>query len=240
MAYQQNLHFRQWFKVIELMGRDWAKDLEHVAFGMVSMEDGSTLSTRKGNIVKLEDVLNRAIKRAEEIIQEKSPDLENPEETAKQIGVGAVVFNTLYNSRIKDIVFSYERALSFDGETAPYVQYTHARCASVLRKAGADKRLMSAQPDYSALTGEFAWETVKLLYSFPETVVSACIKNEPYLVTRHIVALAQAFNRYYYEERIIDDSDAEKTSARLLIVKSVKNVIKIGLNLLGIDAPERM
>lgn len=150
-----------------------------------------------------------------------------------------MVFNTLYNSRIKDIVFSYERALSFDGETAPYVQYTHARCRSVLRKAEETAGFKSANPDYSALTGEFAWETLKLLYSFPETIISACLKNEPYLITRHIVALAQAFNRYYYEERIIDD-DAEKTSARLLMVIAVKQVIKTGLNLLGIDAPERM
>ena len=130
----QNLHFKQWFKVVELMGYDWYKDLEHVAFGMVSMEDGA-MSTRKGKVIFLEDVLNRTVDKAYEILCDKSASLDNKKEVAEVIGVGAVVFSALYNSRIKDIVFSYDRVLSFEGETGPYVQYTHARCTSLLARA---------------------------------------------------------------------------------------------------------
>lgn len=236
VAYQQNLHFKQWFKVVEMMGYDWAKDLEHVAFGMVSLEDG-TLSTRKGKVVFLQDVLNKAIEKTLSIIKEKSPNLENKEEVAKAVGVGAVVFDTLSSARIKDITFSFDRVLNFDGETGPYVQYTHARCASLLRRAEFD--WTAAEKDYTALDNTEAFAVAKLLYAFPETVQKACEKNEPYLVTRHTIELAKAMNRFYYEHRIIDDNKAQ-TAARLELTACVKQVIKTGLWLIGVQAPDRM
>ncbi len=236
VAYQQNLHFKQWFKVVEMMGCDWAKDLEHVAFGMVSLEDG-TLSTRKGKVVFLQDVMNKAIEKTLSIIQEKSPNLENKEEVAKAVGVGAVVFDTLSSARIKDITFSFDRVLNFDGETGPYVQYTHARCASLLRRAEFD--WAAAEKDYTALDNGEAFAVAKLLYAFPETVQKACEKNEPYLVTRHTIELAKAMNRFYYEHRIIDDNQAQ-TAARLELTACVKQVIKTGLWLIGVQAPDRM
>lgn len=236
VAYQQNLHFKQWFKVVEMMGYDWAKDLEHVAFGMVSLEDG-TLSTRKGKVVFLQDVLNKAIEKTLSIIKEKSPNLENKEEVAKDVGVGAVVFDTLSSARIKDITFSFDRVLNFDGETGPYVQYTHARCASLLRRAEFD--WAAAEKDYTALDNTEAFAAAKLLYAFPETVQKACEKNEPYLVTRHTTELAKAMNRFYYEHRIIDDNKAQ-TAARLELTACVKQVIKTGLWLIGVESPDRM
>ncbi|MDD5897818.1 MAG: arginine--tRNA ligase, partial [Clostridia bacterium] len=163
VAYQQDLHFKQLFKVTELLGWDWAKGCEHVNFGMVSFE-GQTLSTREGRIVYLEDLLNQSIEKARAIIDEKSPDLENKDEVSRQIGVGAVIFFVLYNNRIKDIDFWWDRALNFDGETGPYVMYTHARACSVLRKAGD----CDAAPDYSALSDPEAQDVVRMLEQFPE------------------------------------------------------------------------
>jgi arginyl-tRNA synthetase len=236
VAYQQNLHFRQVFKVIEMMGYDWAQDMEHVAFGMVSLEDG-TLSTRKGKVVLLKDVLDKAVEKTLSIIEEKSPGLENKEEVAKTVGIGAVVFDTLSSARIKDITFSFDRVLNFDGETGPYVQYTHARCASLLHRADFD--WASADKDYAALDNAEAFATAKLLHSFPDTVARACEKNEPYLITRHMIELAKAMNRFYYEHRIIDE-DTAKTAARLMLAACVKQVINTGLHLIGVGAPERM
>jgi arginyl-tRNA synthetase len=235
VAYQQNLHFRQVFAALKKMGYDWADDCEHVAFGMVSLEDG-TISTREGKVVFLEDVLDRAVEKTLDVINEKNPDLENKEEISAEIGIGAVIYSTLSQSRIKDISFSFDRVLNFDGETGPYVQYTHARCASVLRKAGD----AAGDVDYSALTGDAAVAVVKLIGAFPQTLKQAIGKYEPFYVTRNITELAQAFNKYYYEHRIIDERDAAGTNARLLLTKAVKNTIRRGLALLGIRAPERM
>ena len=234
VAYQQDLHFRQLFKVLELMGYDWAKNCVHVAFGMVSFE-GQSLSTRKGHVVYLDDVLNKAVEKARAIIDEKSPNLENKDEVARQVGIGAVVFFDLYNSRIKDIDFWWDRALNFDGETGPYVQYTHARSCSVLRKAGA----CDAACDYSGLAPPEAQDVIRLLEQFPALVADATDRNEPSMITRYSISLAQAFNKFYYENRILDD-DMGIRAARLELTRATRQVIATALGLIGVAAPERM
>ena len=234
VAYQQDLHFRQLFKVLELMGYDWHKDCEHVAFGMVSFE-GQTLSTREGRVVYLEDLLNTAIQKARAIIDEKSPDLENKDAVARQVGVGAVVFFALYNNRIKDIDFYWDRALNFDGETGPYVMYTHARCCSVLRKAGE----CDAAPDFSALSDPEAQDVVRLLEQFPEILKAALNKSEPSMVTRYSVDLAQAYNKFYYEHKVMVD-DLGVRAARLMLTRAARQTIAKALELIGLEAPERM
>ncbi|WP_069650937.1 arginine--tRNA ligase [Caloranaerobacter ferrireducens] len=233
--YSQNLHFAQWFKVIELMGFEWADKLEHVPFGRVSTEEGR-MQTRKGNVILLEELLNKAIDKVREIIEEKNPNLDNKDEVARQVGIGAVIFNDLSNNKIKDIVFNWDRMLSFDGETGPYVQYTHARANSVLNKKQYD---ITNDVDYSILTNQEAVDVIRLLQSFPEAVVNAMEKNEPSIITRHIVDIAQAFNKFYHEcPIIVEDENIQK--ARLLLVFAAKTVLKTGLGLLGIDAPDKM
>ena len=234
VAYQQDLHFKQLFKILELMGYDWAKDCEHVAFGMVSFE-GQTLSTREGRVVYLDELLHTAIDKARSIIEQKSPGLENKDEIARQIGVGAVVFFALYNNRIKDIDFWWDRALNFEGETGPYVMYTHARACSVLRKAG----VCDAQPDFSALADPEAQEVVRLIEQFPLVIKNALERSEPSMVTRFSADLAQAFNKFYYERRILDE-DMGARAARLLLTRVSRDVIRQALYLIGLDAPERM
>ena len=235
VAYQQDLHFRQVFKVLELMGYEWATDqMQHVAFGMISYE-GEALSTRKGNIVYLDDLLLAAQEKALAIIKEKSPGLSDKEKTAKQVGVGSVIFFDLFNSRIKDIDFRWDRALNFDGETGPYVQYTYARCCSVLRKADDS----NASPDYAALTDDEALALNKLLALFPEAVRDAAGRNEPSILTRAVTEIAKAYNKFYYEHRILT-ADANETAARLALTSAVRDVIKRGLYLIGLEAPEQM
>jgi arginyl-tRNA synthetase len=236
VAYQQNLHFKQLFKVLELMGCDWSKGMEHVAFGMVSYE-GRALSTREGYVVYLDELLQKAVDKAREIIETKSPNLENKDEVARQVGIGAVVYFDLHNDRMKDIDFRWERALNFDGETGPYVQYTHARCCSVLRKA-ADLAL--SEPDYTAVTDDEAQDVLMSLSRFPETVRKAMESNEPSMITRHTTQLAQAYNKYYFEHRIMEENDPAGTAARLELTRAVKEVIATGLYLIGVEAPERM
>lgn len=235
VAYQQDLHFRQIFRVLEKMGYAWAKDCVHVAFGMISYE-GETLSTRKGNVVYLEELLHQAIDKAMEIIEEKSPNLENKEEVAKQVGIGAVVYTDLSNSRIKDIDFRWDRALNFDGESGPYVQYTHARCCSLLRKAEG-MELPEMQAD--ALTNDEAQALLRLISRFPDVILEAADKYEPSMITRAVTDIAQAYNRFYYEHRILDD-DPAGTAARVALTRATRDVIRTGLYLIGIEAPERM
>lgn len=235
VAYQQDLHFRQVFKVLELMGYEWAKDqMEHVAFGMISYE-GESLSTRKGNTVYLDELLDKAQEKALAIMEEKSPDLEGKEDIARQVGVGSVVFFDLFNSRIKDIDFRWDRALNFDGETGPYVQYTHARCDSVLRKG----EEVTAAPDWSALTDDEALQLVKLLAQFPDAVREAAGRNEPSIVTRATTEIAKAYNKYYYEHRILTEDEAQ-SAARLALTRAAQACIRRGLWLIGIEAPVKM
>lgn len=240
VAYQQTLHFKQVFKVLELMGRPWAKDLVHVPFGMVSFE-GQTLSTRKGQVVYLEEFLNKAINKALALINEKNPSLENKEQIARQVGVGAVIFYDLYSSRIKDVDFWWDRALNFDGETGPYVQYTHVRCTSVLAKANLSESqaLAPVNADFSALENDEAGSIIALLESFPSVVRTAAEKYEPSILLHHAISLAQAYNKYYFEHRILEGEPAQ-TAAKLMLTAAVRQVLRTGLSLAGIEAPDRM
>ena len=234
VAYQQSLHFRQLFKVIELMGHEWAKDMEHVEFGMVSYE-GQALSTRHGHVIYLEDLLNRSIEKARAIIDEKSPNLDDKDGVARKVGIGAVVFFALSAGRIKDIDFWWDRALNFEGETGPYVQYTYARCCSVLGKAPANL----PDADYSTLDDAEAQDIVRLLEQFPKLVKEAAQRNEPSIITRYTVDLAQAYNKFYYEHRILDCEPAT-SAARIAITKAVRDVIGTGLTLIGVEPTEKM
>jgi len=241
VASQQNLHFQQWIQIVEMMGYDWARSCIHVPFGLVSLDDG-TMSTRHGRVVFLEDVLNRAVEQTKEIILEKNVNTDNVEITARQVGIGAVIFNELSNSKIKDYVFSWEKILNFDGETGPYVQYTHARAASVLRNAGEDakKALSDAENiEMSHISSDSAYELARLIYELPAVVLEAADKYEPSIVTRHIVNIAQSFNRFYHNEHILAKNEDEK-KAKLLLTFAAKQAIKNGLLLLGMEVPERM
>ena len=235
VAYQQNLHFKQLFKVLELAGFEKAADMEHIAFGMVSLEDGA-MKTRLGRVVWLSDVLDKAVEKAKSIICEKKTEGIDVDKVSEAVGVGAVVFSALWNNRIKDIVFSFDKVLNFDGETAPYVQYTHARCCSLLKKGGTvnldDLNLDSVANDEGIAV-------IKSLISFADSVKKAATLREPCYVSRHIVDLAEKFNRFYIAHKIASAEERLK-NARLILTLAVKNTIKTGLSLLGIDAPEAM
>ena len=232
---QQELHFKQCFEIIKRMGYDWYKDMIHVQFGMVALEEG-TMSTRKGRVVFLEDVLNQAIDRTRQIIEEKNPEAENIDEVAKAVGVGAVVFQELSNSRIKDYTFSWDRTLSFEGETGPYVQYTHARCCAVLRKAD---QPVSADINYELLSDQDAADVLSVLENFNKSLMTAMKKNEPHIVTRFVLDLAQAFNKFYHNSPILVD-DADLRAARLALVEATRQTIENALKILGMKAPQKM
>lgn len=232
---QQELHFKQCFEIIKKMGYEWYKDMIHVQFGMVALEEG-TMSTRKGRVVFLEDVLNQAIDRTRQIIDEKNPEAENIDEVAKAVGVGAVVFQELSNSRIKDYTFSWDRTLSFEGETGPYVQYTHARCCAVLRKAD---QPVSADINYELLSDQDAADVLSILENFNKSLMTAMKKNEPHIVTRFVLDLAQAFNKFYHNSPILVD-DADLRAARLALVEATRQTIENALKILGMKAPQKM
>ena len=237
VAYQQNLHFKQIFKVLELMGKPWAKDLVHVAYGMVSLLDDNgnqvAMSTRNGTVVLLEDVLKKCHEKCLEIIEQKNPDLGDKENVARQVGTGAVIFGALSNSKIKDIAFSYSKILNFDGETGPYVQYTAARIKSVLRKGGAIGKYEIKN------VNEDEYQLIALLSTFPDVVKAAAERLEPFFVTRYAIDVASAFNKFYFDCKIIGD-DANETNFRLAISSATLTVLSSALTLLGIKVPERM
>ena len=233
VAYQQNLHFKQFFKVLEMMGKEWSKDLVHVAYGMVSLEEG-TMSTRKGNVVFLEDVIKKCIEKAYKVIDEKNPDLENKQEIAQKVGVGAVIFGALYNNKIKDIVFSYDKVLNFDGETSVYVQYTCARANSVLQKGG-----MPVSYELPELCAEEI-ELVKALATFPDAVRSAAEKYEPSYIARFAVEVAQKFNKFYFDCKILAAEDEKTKNFRLTLTGATLQALKNAFTLLGIGIPDKM
>lgn len=233
VAYQQNLHFKQVFKVLELMGKEWAKDMVHVAYGMVSLEDGA-MSTRKGKVVWLEDVISKCVEKAYAVINEKNSALENKEEIAKTVGLGAVIFGALYNNKIKDIVFSYDKVLSFEGETSVYVQYTCARANSVLSKS--DKKTVLPK-DYEPNAQEF--EVIKALAAFPQTVLDASDKYEPSLIARYAVDLSQKYNKFYIDCKILTETGDTK-DFRLVLTEATLQTLKNALSLLGIGVPDKM
>ena len=234
-ALDQNLHFAQWFKVIELMGYDWARDLVHTPFGLVSLGDGK-LSTRKGHVVLMEDILNMSVEKTKNIIEEKNPNLENKDEIAEEVGIGAIIFEDLFNSRIKNVVFDFDRMLNFDGETGPYAQYTHARACSIIKRAGVD---VDENIDYSLLNDEASFNVCKVINEFPDKLAEAADKNEPYIIARQIIEVCKAFNKFYNENNILNSEDNVK-NARLKLVFAVRNVLRDGLDLLGVSAPEQM
>jgi arginyl-tRNA synthetase len=231
---EQKLHFAQVFKVIELMGNDYANHLIHIPYGLVSLKDGK-ISSRKGNVIFAEDILRESINKTTSIIEEKNPDIPNKEEVAKQIGIGAIIFNDLYNQRIKDVIFDWDKLLNFDGETGPYVQYTYARASSVLRKTGD----LPDTIDYSLLTDDASMGLLKEIERYPEVIKDAAERYEPFVVARYSIDLAHAFNKFYHECQInVDDFNLKCT--RTNIVKIARFIIKDSLSLLGIQCPEQM
>ena len=237
-SYEQVLHFKQVFEVAKLLGLDekYTNGLEHVSFGMVLLPEGK-MSTREGNIIKLEELLNEAISRAKEIIEQKNPDLENKEEVAKKVGIGAVIFNDMSASRIKDEVFDWNTILNFQGETGPYIQYTYVRTKSVLEKAGYLPKIENVKIDN--LSDEYSMAILKLIYNFEDILIQVTDKNEPSMLARYLIELAKAYSSFYNENKIIvDDKDVQ--DARVYLTYAVSQVLKQGANLLGIEMPEKM
>ena len=236
---EQKLHFAQVFKVMELLGNEWAKDsLVHIPYGLVSL-GGEKLSSRDGKVVFAEDILKEAISKIRDIIEEKNPELSNEEkdEAARIVGVGSVIFNDLYNQRIKDVSFKWEHITSFEGETGPYVQYTYARCSSILRNV--DNFTLTSDIDYSVLSDESSVELLKEINRFEDVIKEASERYEPSVIARYAVDLAQAFNRFYTENRIVVPEENVK-QARCVVTSITRKILKDSLDLLGIGCVEKM
>lgn len=237
-SYEQTLHFKQVFEVAKLLGLDekYTKGLEHVSFGMVLLPTGK-MSTREGNVVKLEELLNEAISRAKEIIEQKNPELENKEEVAKKVGIGAVIFNDLSGARIKDEIFDWDTILNFQGETGPYIQYTYVRTKSVLEKVGYLPKFEDVKIEN--LLDEYSLEILKLIYNFEDVLIQVTEKNEPSILSRYLIDLAKAYSSFYNENKIIvDDKDIQ--NARVYLTYATGKVLKQGAELLGMQMPDKM
>ena len=232
-AAQQSLHFAQWFKVVELMGYDWYDQLVHVPYGTVSV-NGMKLATRTGNVVLLKDLFAEAIERVAEITKEKHPDPKECLEIAEKVGVGAVVFYYLSNNRMRDINFMMEDALSFEGNTGPYVQYTYARTCSVLEKADIKGEMTDAE------LSDVEFELAKCISVFPERINAALNDYEPSIVTRYILDLAAAFNRFYHECKIVGCEDEKLKSSRIALTKATNQVLRTALHLICMQSPEKI
>lgn len=235
VASQQRLHFQQLKAILKKMGYVWYDEVQHVSFGMVGMQDG-TLSTRKGKVIFLEDVLNSAIEKTQEIMADRSADFDNPKAIAQMVGVGAVKFQDMFNNRIKDYTFDWNAFLNFDGETGPYVQYAHARASSILSRQAAPDL---SQVDLSLLSHETEFDLTKILSRFPEDVRYATEKMEPSIISRTLIDVARDFNRFYNACPIFSSGEALR-GARLALTAATRQVLRNGLNLLGMGAPDQM
>lgn len=234
---EQKLHFKQVFKVVELLGQEWAKDsLIHIPYGLVSL-GGEKLSTRGGNVIYAEDILKEAIAKIRETIDVKNPNLANKDDVARIIGVGAVIFNDLYNQRIKDVSFNWSHILNPEGETGPYVQYTYARCSSILRNA-ADYSF-TTDVNYDLISDQSSVDLIKELSRFPKVISSAAESYEPHFIARYAISVAQTFNKFYHDNKVLVD-DVETRNARLLLVSLTRKVIRDSMSLLGIGCVEEM
>ena len=237
VAYEQNLHFKQIFEVAKyLVDEKYAKGLEHVSYGMVSLPSGK-MSTRLGNVVKIEDLLNETINKAKEIITEKNAELENKEDVAEKVGIGAIIFNTLSTQNIKDQIFDWDQALNFQGETGPYIQYTYVRTKSVINKAGQVPEFKNVKIEY--LLDENSINVLKLIYNFENILISVTEKNEPSILARYLIDLAKAYSSFYNENKIIGN-DKDIQDARVYLTYAVGQVLKQGASLLGMKMPEKM
>jgi arginyl-tRNA synthetase len=230
----QKLHFEQLFEVLSRVGIDKEK-LEHTYFGLMKFAKGK-MSTREGNIIFLEEVLDKTIELAFKIIKEKNPDLENKHEVAEQVGIGAIIFGDLINDRVKDVVFSWDKILDFEGETAPYLQYAHARCCSILKKYG---KKVDVKIDFSLLKENEERQLVMKLARFNKVIADAANHNKPHILAKYLIDIGQTFNSFYVEHQVISD-DKDLAKARILLVDSVRQVISNGLGLLGVKAPSEM
>ena len=237
-AYEQDLHFKQVFAVAKYLDLDpkYVDGLEHVSYGMYRLKEGK-MSTRKGNFIKVQDVLDEAINKAKAKVSDKNPDLEDIDEVAKKVGVGAVVFGDLYNSRIKDEVFDIDEMLEFQGETCPYIQYMYVRIKSILRKL--DKEVLINDVKYDKLRNDLSYDLVKQIYNFNNTLKEVADKNEPYILSRYLIKLAQTYSDYYNTYKILSD-DIDERNSRVYLISIVANILKNGCRLLGIEMPEKM
>ena len=237
-SYEQVLHFKQVFEVAKILGLDekYTNGLEHVAFGMVLLPTGK-MSTREGTSVKLSELLDEAISRAKTIIEQKNPELENKDEVAKKVGVGAVIFNDLAQSRVKDEIFDWDTILNFQGETGPYIQYTYVRTKSVIEKAGGVPTIKEV--DTNLLKDEYSIRLIKLIYEFEDVLIQVTDKNEPSILSRYLIDVAKAYSNFYNENKIIDE-DKNLQNARVYLTYSIGKILRIGAGLLGIEMPDRM
>ncbi len=238
VAYEQNLHFKQIFEVAKLLGIDekYINGLEHVSYGMVHLKTGK-MSTREGNVIKVEDLLNEAIDRAGKILEEKNPSIQDKETIAKKVGIGAVIFNDLSNSRIKDEIFDWDSILNFQGETGPYIQYMFVRTKSVLEMA--NRKIDMNNIDVTKILDEEAFDVLRNIYDFEDVLVSVTEKNEPYLLSRYLIELSKNYSTFYNAHKILVE-DKDIANARLFLTYMVNTVLKSGAEILGIEMPDKM